>query len=57
MTRGRQKSVQTTTHQFSKAPQANIERSKFDRSHGYKTVFDAGGLVPILVTRYTQATR
>lgn len=36
-------------HDFSKAPQANIPRSSFDRSHGVKTTFDAGQLVPIFV--------
>ncbi len=32
---------------FAKAPQATIERSSFDRSHGYKTTFNAGRLIPI----------
>lgn len=36
-------------HQFSQIPQANIQRSSFDRSHGYKTTFDAGQLVPFYV--------
>jgi len=36
-------------HQFSKVPQAQIQRSSFDRSHGHKTTFDAGYLVPIFV--------
>nr|WNN13158.1 MAG: major capsid protein [Microviridae sp.] len=36
-------------HQFSQIPQANIQRSSFDRSHGYKTTFDAGQLVPFFV--------
>lgn len=36
-------------HTFATAPQANIPRSKFDRSHGVKTTFDAGYLVPVLV--------
>ena len=36
-------------HQFSQVPQAEIQRSSFDRSHGYKTTFDAGWLVPIFV--------
>lgn len=35
-------------HVFSRAPQADIPRSKFNRSHGVKTTFDAGYLVPIL---------
>ena len=45
--RGSQKSVMV--HDFSKAPQANIPRSSFDRSHGIKTTFDSGYLVPIFV--------
>lgn len=32
---------------FSLAPQANIRRSIFDRSHSHKTTFDAGKLIPI----------
>ena len=36
-------------HQFAEVPHLNIPRSTFDRSHGYKTTFDAGYLVPILV--------
>ena len=36
-------------HEFSKVPQADIQRSTFNRSHGLKTTFDAGYLVPILV--------
>lgn len=37
------------THAFSRVPQANIPRSSFDRTHGHKTTFDAGWLVPIFV--------
>jgi hypothetical protein len=37
------------SHDFSRVPQAEIPRSTFDRSHGYKTTFDAGYLVPIFV--------
>lgn len=37
------------THQFSQVPKAEIQRSSFDRSHGYKTTFDAGYLVPMFV--------
>lgn len=33
-------------HQFSQVPKADIQRSSFNRSHGYKTTFDAGLLVP-----------
>jgi len=36
-------------HQFSQVPKAEIPRSSFDRSHGCKTAFDAGLLVPIFV--------
>ncbi len=43
----RQRSVMT--HQFSQVPQAEIPRSSFDRSHGLKTAFDGGLLIPILV--------
>ncbi len=35
-------------HQFSQVPKATIPRSSFDRSHGLKTTFDAGLLIPIL---------
>lgn len=34
-------------HTFSQAPTADIPRSSFNRSHGYKTTFDAADLVPI----------
>ena len=36
------------THQFSQVPKAEIQRSSFDRSHGIKTTFDGGLLIPIL---------
>lgn len=36
-------------HQFSQVPRAEIPRSSFDRSHGYKTTMDAGYLVPFYV--------
>lgn len=36
-------------HNFSMIPRADIPRSSFDRSHGYKTTFDAGYLVPFFV--------
>jgi len=36
-------------HTFSQVPKADIPRSTFDRSHGYKTTFDAGYLVPFLL--------
>src|SRR6266542_3304929 len=36
-------------HQFSQVPRADIPRSSFNRSHGYKTTFDAGLLIPFYV--------
>lgn len=36
-------------HSFARVPQANIPRSRFDRSCGHKTTFDAGYLVPIFI--------
>ncbi len=36
-------------HKFSEVPRAEIQRSRFDRSHGYKTTFDAGWLIPFFV--------
>jgi hypothetical protein len=36
-------------HRFSEIPDVKIPRSSFDRSHGVKTTFDAGWLIPILV--------
>nr|WAX26153.1 MAG: major capsid protein [Army ant associated microvirus 8] len=33
-------------HQFSQVPTADIQRSSFDRSCGYKTTFNSGDLVP-----------
>ena len=37
------------SHQFSQIPKAEIPRSSFDRSHGYKTTFNAGNLIPFYV--------
>ncbi|UPW41754.1 major capsid protein [Peromfec virus RodF7_16] len=36
-------------HTFSEIPKAYIQRSVFDRSHGFKTTFNEGALVPIFV--------
>lgn len=36
-------------HEFSRVPGPKIARSQFNRSHGYKTAFDSGYLVPIFV--------
>lgn len=38
--------TKTQSH-FANIPDAEIQRSKFDRSHGVKTAFDAGKLIPI----------
>lgn len=43
------KSVMPAQHDFSQVPKAEIPRSSFDRSHGLKTAFDAGQLIPIFV--------
>jgi hypothetical protein len=37
------------SHNFSQVPRAEIPRSSFDRSHGVKTTFDSGYLVPFFV--------
>ena len=50
MKRGHVPSVDSNAlHTFSRAPQAGIPRSKFNRSHGVKTTFDEGLLIPVLV--------
>lgn len=36
-------------HQFSRVPRAEIQRSSFNRTSGYKTTFDAGLLIPVFV--------
>lgn len=36
-------------HSFSRVPSADIQRSSFDRTHGHKTTFDAGYLIPFFV--------
>jgi hypothetical protein len=36
-------------HNFSQVPKVEIQRSSFNRSHGCKTTFDSGYLVPIFV--------
>lgn len=36
-------------HSFSNVPRADIPRSSFNRSHGYKTTFDADYLIPVYV--------
>ncbi len=37
------------SHQFNQVPKANIPRSSFDRSSGYKTTFNAGDLIPFFI--------
>ena len=37
------------SHSFAEVPNVSLPRSSFDRSHGYKTTFDHGYLVPFLV--------
>lgn len=44
-----QPSVMASQQHFSGVPKADIERSRFDRSHGHKTTFDAGKLIPVFV--------
>ncbi|AXL14798.1 major capsid protein [Microviridae sp.] len=39
----------TQHHAFSQVPNADIPRSSFDRSCGYKTTFDSGLLIPFFV--------
>ena len=36
-------------HSFAEVPRANIPRSNFNRSHGYKSAFDADYLIPVLL--------
>ena len=36
-------------HMFSHIPRADIPRSSFNRSHGYKTTFDSGYLIPFFI--------
>jgi len=36
-------------NRFSEVPRAEIPRSSFDRSHAYKTTFDASYLIPVFV--------
>ena len=40
--------TKTLSH-FAEIPEAEIQRSTFDRSHGVKTTFNAGKIIPILV--------
>lgn len=49
MARNSQRSNTKTQSHFARIPSANIQRSVFDRSSGYKTTFDAGTLIPFFV--------
>ena len=42
-------SIMTAQQRFAQVPQAEIPRSSFDRSHGHKTTFNAGQLIPVFV--------
>lgn len=44
-----QPNPQTNGHSFARVPQADVNRSKFDRSHDHKTTIDAGYLIPLYV--------
>jgi len=41
--------MSASNHSFAQVPQAQIPRSKFNRTHQLKTTFDAGYLVPVFV--------
>lgn len=43
------RSVMASGHNFASIPNVQIRRSQFNRSHGHKTAFDSGYLVPVLV--------
>lgn len=43
------KKIRVRGHRFSDAPAMYMKRTKFDRSHVYKTTFDSGRLIPIFV--------
>lgn len=44
-----QPSVMSAQQHFSQAPSAQIPRSTFDRSHAYKSTFDASYLIPFFI--------
>lgn len=43
------KKIRVRGHRFSDAPAMYMKRTKFDRSHVYKTTFDSGKLIPVFV--------
>lgn len=40
-------SKRANQYSFAKTPSTNIQRSSFNRSHGHKTTFDAGKIIPM----------
>jgi hypothetical protein len=49
MKSGKLKSTITPQAQFAKTEKPQIQRSTFNRSHGYKTTLDAGTLYPVFI--------
>lgn len=43
------KKIRVRGHRFSDAPAMYMKRTKFDRSHVYKTTFDSGRLIPVFI--------
>lgn len=43
------KRIRVRGHRFSDAPAMYMKRTKFDRSHVYKTTFNSGKLIPVFV--------
>lgn len=43
------KKIRVRGHRFSDAPAMYMKRTKFDRSHVYKTTFNSGRLIPVFV--------
>lgn len=41
--------IRVKGHRFSDAPAMYMRRTKFDRSHVYKTTFDSGKLIPVFI--------
>ena len=41
--------IRVRGHRFSDAPAMYMRRTKFDRSHVYKTTFNSGKLIPVFV--------
>ena len=43
------KKIRVRGHRFSDAPAMYMKRTKFDRSHVYKTTFNSGKLIPVFI--------